>query len=646
MSTQITINANRSAFLDEKYSTTNFSSSTTAVFDGDIYKRGLLCGFADTQLQAYPYRRILRWELEAYSALSGQSFGELRSVRVLSAWSENAVTYATRPSTAYLKEYANLFGSGYDRAPFDGSLSDLFGNGVQLDAYPQNGIGTVTLDTSRGSHPPRVVIELADDDVAPTITGAPSGGYKNKHEAITLQWTLGQSAASYVKLAQTNATVRWREGSSGEVHTITNKQTVTTHTLAAETVTGDELQWQVTVTCNSSDTITSPWYVVSTQDATPSQPEIIRPQDTLVDASQPITLEWRHVISTGTAQTAAEIQTSPDGTTWSVLANITGAANTFTIPANTLTGGTLWWAVKTYNADGVASPWDSTKVDVVAGPGTPVVACTTAPRPEITWQAAGQQGFEVEIGGQSSGVVYGTGKAWQPPEFLPDGPAVARVRVVNSFGLWSDWGEVNVTISNPSSGAAFAVTTYAGREVGLTWSAVTGASAYWIYRDGVKIGQTEELQYTDRWSNGSSVWKVRAIIGDGYRDSAEAAATVQLRFPIVSALDGSWIELKYSTEAVPTVQTVNGRDVALLSVQGAAFPMLEASPYRTRTYAITAAFPRSVGPAAFEALLGREVVLKDQYGKVLHGVMAPITTTANRFFYVCSAQLQETEGVE
>ena len=44
-------------------------------------------------------------------------------------------------------------------------------------------------------------------------------------------------------------------------------------------------------------------------------------------------------------------------------------------------------------------------------------------------------------------------------------------------------------------------------------------------------------------------------------------------------------------------------------------------------------------------LLGREVVYKDQYGNLVHGIMASITTTRNRFYDVVSAQLQEIEGV-
>lgn len=657
MSTTLQIYADKSARVDEQYPQQTFGSDTTVTFGSTavgIYHRELLVGFPATVLSddSKRFKLIERakariFYMQWYSDPVLQVGQDCSCMTIDRAWDPATVTYANKPTPQYLwSDWGERSSLSYQNGYIDFfvDITKALTYGLVFWSYME--YWEFILGTSRYSSKPYIELVLSDDDAVPTVTGAPSGGYKSKHAAITLSWS-SSTPRTISPIVQTNATVRWREGSSGEVHTITNKQTVTSHTLAAETVTGDELQWQVTVTYNSGATATSPWYSISTVEPAPSQPEIIRPQDTLVDGTQPITLEWRHVISTGTPQTAADLQTSTDGTTWTDLAQISGAGDTYTVAAGTWTGGTRFWRVRTYNTDSVAGAWsDAAQVDVVAGPGAPVVACTTAPRPEITWQAAGQQGFEAEIGGQSSGVVYGTGKAWQPPEFVPDGPAVARVRVVNSYGLWSDWGEVNVTISNPSSGAAFAVTTYAGREVGLTWSAVSGASAYWIYRDGVKIGQTEELQYTDRWSNGSSVWKVRAIIGDGYRDSAEAAATVQLRFPIVSALDGSWIELKYSTEAVPTVQTVNGRDVALLSVQGASFPMAEVAPYKTRTYAITAAFPRSDGPAAFEALLGREVVLKDQYGKVLHGVMASITTTANRFFYVCSAQLQEMEGVE
>lgn len=648
MSISLTINADRSAMVDAGHPETNYSTGTRAVLGeaGYVQYRGLLVGFPAGATPENQYKRIRSASLRAYLTPTVYSYANFYAHTLLASWAEGSVTFATRPSAGggALGPSGYAFAAGYVGVALSrAELASVQSFGVLCDnsIYAYSGMFGPAIDTSRSSAPPQLVLTLADEDAVPEVSGAPSGGYVNKHTDITLSWT-SSTPWTLAPIEQTDATVRWREGSSGTVHEIGSLGELTAYTLPADSVTGSELQWQVAVTYNSGAVVTTPWYSLSTVEAL-STAEIVRPKDTLVDASKPTSLEWRHVIATGTAQTAADLQTSTDGTAWSDLAQISGAANTYVVAAGTWTGGNRWWRVRTYNTDDAAGAWSAAaQISVVGGPAQPVVACTSDPRPVISWQADGQQGYEAEIGGQSSGVVYGTNKRWQPPEFLPDGPATARVRVVNSYGLWSDWGEVSVEIANPVSGEdAFHLEAYAGRDVRLVWDPVSGAIAYEVYRDGALIGLTSETQFTDRASNGTAVWKIRALIGLGYLDSVAVTATVSLRFPIVAADGGEWIELRYSTEPVPTAQTVHGQNVALLSVQGAAYPMMEASPYKTKTYAISAAFPRGVGPAAFEALLAKAVTLKDQYGRVVRGVMSSITTTASRFNYVCSAIVQE-----
>ena len=788
MSSTLTIDADRSAMIDAGHPETNYSTGTVAVLGeaGYVQYRGLLVGFPAASTAENQFKRIMSASLRAYLTPTTKALAEFYAHALAAEWTEDGVTFAVKPESGSLIGWSDYsLNAGYvqlhglmSRAALKSALE----YGVLFDesSFAYSGLPGYAIDTSRSSSPPQLVLTLADEDAVPEVSGTPSGGYVNKHTDITLSWT-NTLPWTLATLEQTDATVRWREGSSGTVHEIGSLGELTSYTLAADAVSGSELQWQVSVTYNSGAVVTTPWYSLSTVEAL-STAEIVRPKDTLVDASKPTSLEWRHVISTGTAQTAADLQTSTDGTAWSDLAQISGAANTYVVAAGTWTGGNRWWRVRTYNTDDAAGAWsEAAQIAVVGGPAQPVVACTSDPRPVISWQADGQQGYEAEIGGQSSGVVYGTGKRWQPPEFLPDGPATARVRVVNSYGLWSEWGTIDVLVTNDDEGS-INLSAFADRDVGLIWDVVHDAAGYWIYRDGTKIGETTKPQFTDRWSNGSSIYKVRAvgepaqpsrvwrsvsmgnILDDGsydrtdntccylkpldsslnpdvyvpidgpvvvrapvgylirvffstqklvgsttsnsgwtqsvlcspelgafyrvccrrtdnavldltgsghnvytgkdaiailagvnehdatkligsYRDSNPVTATVTLDAPIISALDGEWIELRFSTEPVPTVQSTRQRPVSLLSVQGSVYPVAEASAFRQRAYSITAAFKRDAGPAAFESLLGREVVLKDQYGSVIHGVMSAITTTASRFYFVCSAQIQEVDGV-
>ena len=391
MSTTLTINANRSALVDWANPTTNYSTGTAANLEG--YK-ALLVGFSDAQLESYPYRSIESTILRAYVQNDFPSAAQWAYGYLLAEdWTEGSVTWETRPDTLdryYRFATEEFYSAGYK--VFGANIKDVlqaFDHGVMLSgsvaSYGRGGY--ITIQTSRGSNPPQLNLTLSDEDAVPSLSGSPSGGYVNKHAAITLKWNSRINAFTFSPIAQTDATLRWREGSSGTVHEIGSLGELTSYTLAADAVSGSELRWQVSVTYTSGAVVSSPWYVCSTVEAL-STAEIVRPKDTLVDASQPITLEWRHVISTGTAQTAADLQTSTDGSSWTDLAQVSGAANTYVVAAGAWTGGTRWWRVRTYNTDDAPGAWsEPAQISVVGGPSQPVVACTSDPRPVISWQA-------------------------------------------------------------------------------------------------------------------------------------------------------------------------------------------------------------------------------------------------------------------
>ena len=81
------------------------------------------------------------------------------------------------------------------------------------------------------------------------------------------------------------------------------------YTSPANTFTTDDIEWQVEVTANTGAAGTSEWIHVNTQDAL-STPVCVSPVGAIVEDTQGVTFVWRHEISTGTAQTAYELQTS------------------------------------------------------------------------------------------------------------------------------------------------------------------------------------------------------------------------------------------------------------------------------------------------------------------------------------------------
>ena len=170
------------------------------------------------------------------------------------------------------------------------------------------------------------------------------------------------------------------------------------------------------------------------------------------------------------------------------------------------------------------------------------------------------------------------------------------------------------------------------------------ASGYIVYRDGELIAETGSLSFVDPYANGQTSYFVRAALtGDNYAQSNTVSVDIAVPCPMICAMDGGWIELRYSTEPIYTSQETHTQQVSMMVWSGAVYPEAEIGPHRQRSYQIDVAF-RPGESEPFEALLGREVFLKDQYGARLHGVMAAISTARNRFYTVCSATLEEMEG--
>ena len=74
----------------------------------------------------------------------------------------------------------------------------------------------------------------------------------------------------------------------------------------------------------------------------------------IVEDTQGVTFVWRHEISTGTAQTAYELQPSSNmGGQYTTLSTAETDASSFATPAGQFAQGTLMWRVRTKNGDGV-----------------------------------------------------------------------------------------------------------------------------------------------------------------------------------------------------------------------------------------------------------------------------------------------------
>lgn len=482
---------------------------------------------------------------------------------------------------------------------------------------------------------------------------SPAGGTVPKALPATFSWKLSQkmsehSTTSDVNLTQKTATFRWRTA-AGAAATEISCGTASSVTIPAGTFTTNTIQWQVTAATVEGVSATSDWMTISTLEQAGTA-ETVAPSGIVIDASASNVFKWQHVISTGTAQTKAELQISPDNSTWSALATVTGPSDTYTVPANTISSGTKYWRVRTYNSDGVASEWSAAAQFVAVGaPDAPVVVIgTTSPRPAISWQVEGQQAYQVEIDGvYTSGTRFGTGKTWTAPFYLEDGSYTVRVRVQNEYGFWSPWGTAALPVTNVP-GSAITLTAEGGIEAVLSWT--PGSFDYYlVYRDGVAIAKVTEPSYTDAASIGAARYQVRGCYDNSDNYSLSGAATVVVSTDKVRLYDmerGEWLHFLYDSSAHRSTGLSLSQDIQYVQLSGHTYPVAERSEFKSRALRITCVCADDAERQALRALLGHLTCCKTPEGNMTIGYPASISESSDDFFSTYSFTIEQIDRKE
>lgn len=563
---------------------------------------------------------------------------------------ETTVTYNTAPGTTnpYWRPFAKAsteksWSSG--NAMYSSAMWLWYKNGISVDEIN-------TLDTAMSNYRPYMLVTYRDNDVTATLSGmSPASGYVPKGSANVFSWALTRSGACLEEVKATSTIFRWRAGRSGTINTIACG-TAQKVTVPAETFTTNDIQWSVSVTLNTGETVTSDWITLSTAEAA-STAKPISPSGIVIDATIANRFSWQHIISTGTPQSKADLQWSADGTTWNTLATVTGENQYYDVPANTFTSGTKYWRVRTYNTDGTASAW-SEKAEFIAinAPSAPsIVIQSTGPRPRITWQTSEQEAYQLTLSnGYASGTVYGTEKAWRSPVYLADGSYTVRVRVQNKYGMWSEWSAAALPISH-TEGEAINLTATAGHEAALTWQTAGSYDFYLVERDGVAIARTVQKQYIDHTSIGSVTYRVRGCYDESDNYGVSNSDTVEILPETNMICDietGVWLEMRMSETQLRTNRTSFSAGVSTVHLAGLAYPVEERSEQRDRVLSVACAWPHAQRAAALalEALVGRLVCLKDRYGNMAIGSLPSLESNCDEFMRRYSFTISHTNREE
>lgn len=373
----------------------------------------------------------------------------------------------------------------------------------------------------------------------------------------------------------------------------------------------------------------------------------VKPKNTYAGSWDTINFEWTYASREGLAQKKYELQYKDTShTDWTALASAESVNTNVNIPPNTFAAGIVKWRVRCTNAYNQVSAWSEEASFTAQGkPPAPMVYATSSPRPVITWTGEGQLAYQVKVDDAVLRTAYSTDGQYKVKEYLPDGAHTASVRIQNEYGLWSDWGTAEFTVAN-TPGAPITLFAAGGEKAALAWTE-TDHKTYYIYRDDIPIAKTTAHTYSDQMAMGTHKYKVRGVTGDSYSMSNEVAVTLSVDAPEIAALgEMQWLRLEYSTAQNSPLGVSAYQGVTYQFYAGRRYPVAETSQQITKIYSFNAAFNDAAQAAAFEGLLGKTVIYRDQHGCLCTGPLMGFELSIDQFFRAFSCSIQQTDNNE
>lgn len=654
-----TVYANDGCIVKQEYPTQHFSLTQTFQCETNNKRVVMLCGFPlpATNLR---FKRITGLKAYIYFRSGALYYGrslpdgyliEIKERQSFSLATYNSVTFGSKSSgTMYSISASPSYAYGIP----PGNYTDVFEKGIgaylaYISTSTDNPIG----ETPAASNKPYLEVEYTDETVGLTPRDLmPGDGYVNRHQDNVFAWTEKQLSQTAQRVAATSTVLKWRQGSSGTVHTI-SAGTGNTVTVPADTFPAGEIQWSVEITANSGVVTSSDWKTISTTEETSSAAPM-SPVGQIIDGTAESVFRWQHIISTGTQPTGADLQKSQDGTNWTNLKSVFGAATETTIPANTFTAGTWYWRVRTYNTDEVEGSWsEAAQIIVIAAPDAPgIYVERSAPNWMIRWQQSGQQAYEIRLDGEKIAAGFGQQSNYAYDSWTEPGSHTVEVRIQSIYSMWSPWGTATLQITNtPGPGITLvAEASDSAPESLLTWNG-GDYDRFIVYRDGKKIGETEETSFTDHFGAGAVSYQVRGVYDDTGFYGLSNSATLTIQVPELSIYDvttGNWLSIELSEVQSRALNGSVSRAAAFLHFAGTEKPSVEFGEAIDRVISFDCAFRKTdaVSAAAFEAMLGHTVCLKLQTGETIIGALTAYSCKYTSFYEAFSSAVTETEFSE
>lgn len=327
------------------------------------------------------------------------------------------------------------------------------------------------------------------------------------------------------------------------------------------------------VTANSFQADTNKPYVeIVYEDVPPTAPTGLYPSSgTIIDRFAVNRFSW----NTSTPATSSVFEWSVDGSTWNAV-TISNSNNYYDVPSETFPLGSIYWRVKFTDSQPVESSYSyQSIITSTQKPNAPAITSSstiTIASPTLTWTSSGQLAFQVHAYYKEpfeavfgSELIIGSANEFTLPFQLQNGRNyIFYVRIQDGSGFWSEWsgqevsvefpippkptitltasanGGVKIQIANPSgepTNDELQSNDLYKRVSGSEWKRVKNgiAANVTLYDYALISGQTYEYKVA---ANG--------VLG-GYADSDSASIIAEIRNPVLSLPDGTFLaEVKFN----------------------------------------------------------------------------------------------------
>lgn len=477
----------------------------------------------------------------------------------------------------------------------------------------------------------------------PTLTLSPQSGFVDPQKSKTFTVSRSSVSGLLMQYTITSSTFYYRlsGGSSYSSRAFTTANSIT---VPANTFSGaSQYQIYAKSILDNNSSIQSSVGTISTEDAIPTV-TLISPINEVVYGTA--TFKWNYSISTGTAQKAVDLQTSTDGSTWTNLLNhVETIATSYT--SEIASSGTVYWRVRGYNQDNVASAWSAVAsfINNVPPEAPTITSISATGRPVITWAASNQIAYQVQIllNGEvveDSGAVYSSGAEYRAQEYLVTGSYVVRVRIYNEYGRASDWAEIDCTVPNVVTAPTFTVTSTDDGAL-IEIATVPSVSTYYIKRNGVLIGRATRGRYVDRFASGPTTYTVIAVTTEDYDAMSTQTVNIEVESNMLITESGEVFEVNHRLGSPVGVSKQINAVFDTAEFIGASTPEHHFAKMREARF--TVVFKDYVDA---ESLLGQTVFYADMYGNGEWCAVTSVGRVESRYGNETTAELQVTRHTE